>query len=137
MPNLFFFWKFRKNDLRFSRSFAKKGAESKSNPLSFDIHDSHFAGSLTRCNLRFFHTNKSCHLVRLPAKCGLWISKKRGAQLDSASFSLKLYEKRKSLFWDFFFTIFISSYFYIVFTLYFLLFKLNFIKYLFELSFKF
>ena len=48
-----FFWK---NDLRFSRSLRKKGAESKNHPLFSDIHISDFAGSLPRCNANFSHT---------------------------------------------------------------------------------
>ena len=51
-----FFKKFRKNDLRFSRSLRKKDAESKNHPLSTDIHTSDFAGSLPRCDPNFSHT---------------------------------------------------------------------------------
>ena len=47
---------FEKKDLRFSRSLRKKGAESKNNSLLFNIHTSHFAGSLPRCNPNFSHT---------------------------------------------------------------------------------
>ena len=53
-PN--FFKNFEKNDLRFSRSLRKKGAESKNHPLVSDIHISDFAGSLPRCNANFSHT---------------------------------------------------------------------------------
>ena len=48
-----FFWK---NDLRFSRSYRKKGADSKTHPLFSNIHTSDFAGSLPRCNPNFSHT---------------------------------------------------------------------------------
>ena len=51
-----FLKKFRKNDLRFSRSLRKKDAESKNTPLFSDIHSSDFAGSLPRCNPNFSHT---------------------------------------------------------------------------------
>ena len=48
-----FFWK---NDLRFSRSLRKKGADSENHPLFSDIHTSDFARSLPRCNPNFSHT---------------------------------------------------------------------------------
>ena len=51
-----FFKFFLKNDLRFSRSLGKKGAESKNKPLLPDIYSSHFARSLPRCDPNFSHT---------------------------------------------------------------------------------
>ena len=53
-PN--FLKKFRKKDLRFSRSLRKKDAESKNHPLFSDMHSSDFAGSLPRCNPNFSRT---------------------------------------------------------------------------------
>ena len=50
-PANFFFSKSQKIDLRFSRILRKKGAESKSNPPSFDMHGPHSAGSLPRWQL--------------------------------------------------------------------------------------